>query len=154
MLLCIHCSGDYSKFRRSPCWALTDKQRVNWWWKNNVIFSLIKPSPESVSYPSNSTLEKGSVRLITPLDDNSVCFRHRDYSSSSSRFEWKCHLEEQSAVSSCTPRAPVETTVSLSTFSPQTATIICLKNSFSLAIDISAVSLNPLRNGLLRSLVD
>lgn len=58
------------------------------------------------------------------------------------------------SVSSCNLRVTVETTVSLSTFSPQTATIICLKNSFSLAVDISAASLNPLRNGLLCSLVD
>lgn len=56
--------------------------------------------------------------------------------------------------SSCTLRGPGETMVSLSTFSPQTAAITYLKDSFSLAADISAAPLNPLRNDLLCGLVD
>lgn len=56
--------------------------------------------------------------------------------------------------SSCTLRGPGETMVSLSTFSPQTAAITYLKDSFGLAADISAASLNPLRNDLLCGLVD
>lgn len=152
MLLCAHCSGDYSTFRRTPRWALTGKHWVEWWWKNNVIFLWLSKAPELVWYPSNSTLEKSSAHLLIITLFQADTQRKDD--SSSSRFEWKCHKEEQLAVSSCALRVPVETTVSLSTFSSQTASIICLLNSFSLAIGISAVSLHPLRNGLLHSPVD
>lgn len=87
--------------------------------------------------------------LMITLFQTDTC--QKDLSCYSSRYKWKCHLKEKLALSSRTLRVPVLTKASLIAFSLKTATIICLKNSFSLAVDISPASLNALRNGLLCS---
>ncbi|MEQ2170130.1 hypothetical protein GOODEAATRI_032099, partial [Goodea atripinnis] len=87
-------------------------------------------TPVRTTAPSQNCSE----HLITPLDDN---YSRKTLTAKITfppphNLSKNCHLEEQLPISCCTPIVPEETMVSLSTFSPQTATIISLKNLLGL----------------------
>lgn len=121
-----------------------------------MIFQGLSKAPRACMVSQQQHLKKYHTHFITPHDDNSVSLRCLEVGLHVFLVTIQSKMSLIGAIPFCRLQFEVFSCshVSLTAHSlPQTATIICLKNFFSLRIDIGAVSLNPLRNGSLRSLV-